>query len=275
MAIGTPTYNGGATTNAGGTSFSAAPSTSIPSGSYVVLMINRDNNTTSDGDNSEVTSVTDTQGNTWTKLKEMTNGQGAAAAGAMVSVWGCYPSGTYGTTTATATFAVGQSALALLFFAVPVGAALGVDGTASKAIDASTGFGSLSITGLPSKERVWLRFCCKEGNGTTAITATSGWTSFGITAQNGPGITATNHIMYRAEYKVATSTGETSNPTWGTSGDAASVLIALSEGAVAARERVLRWDGSSWVPASVSTYAGSFTARQVKYWNGTSWVRRN
>ncbi len=231
MAIGTPTYNGGATTNAGGTSFAVSPSTSIGADNYVLLVINRDNNSTTDGDNGEVTGVTDTQGNTWTKLKEMTNGQGAANGGTMISVWGCRPSGTYGTTQATVTFGAARDALSCYFIAVPIasGVSLQLDGSASNAIDATTGFGSSGLTGLASKERVWIRACCKEGNGTTAITATSGWTSFGLTGQNGPTITAANHIMYRAEYKVATSTGETSNPTWSTSGDAAAVLLAMSE----------------------------------------------
>lgn len=231
MAIGTPTYNGGATTNAGGTSFAVSPSTSIGADNYVLLVINRDNDSTTDGDNGEVTGVTDTQGNTWTKLKEMTNGQGAAAAGAMISVWGCRPSGTYGTTQATVTFGAARNALACYFIAIPIGAgnSMQLDGTQSVAIDAAIGFGSQTISGLASAQRAYISACCKEGNATTAIVATLGWTSFGLTGQNGPTITATNHIMYRSEYKVATSTGETSNPTWATSGDAASVMLALSE----------------------------------------------
>jgi len=285
MAIGTPTYNGGATTNAGGTSFSVAPSTSIPANSGVLLVINRDNYGTTDGDLGEVTGVTDTQGNTWTKFKEMTNGQGAAAAGAMISVWGCRPSGTYGTTSATITFGTAMDALAAYFIAIPLGAGenLQVDGTASIAIDGAAGFGSQSITGLSSKSRVWISACCKEGNGTAAITATSGWTSFGLTGQNGPTITATNHIMYRSEYKVATSTGETSNPTWSTSGDAASVLIALSIDAenqagtssskTSVPSRVKQWNGSAWISREVRDHEGSeWVPRAVRYWDGTQWV---
>lgn len=282
MALGTPTYNGIATTNTSVTSFNAAPTTAIPANCGVLIVINRDNAGTTDGDLNEVTNVTDTQGNAWVKIREQTNGNGAAAAGAMISVWGCVPSGTYGTTTATVTFAVGQPALAVYFIAIPIsaGATIQIDGTASNVIDAAAGFGSLSITGLSSVNRAYLRFCCKEGNATTAITATSGWTSFGLTEQNGPTITATNHIMYRAEYKVATSTGETSNPTWSTSGDAASVMIALKEQILFTKNtdkrKVLRWNGSAWVPADMKDRRGSsWPQSKVKYWNGSSWVSRN
>ena len=230
----------------------------------------------------EVTDVTDTQGNAWVKIKELTNGNGAAGAGAMISVWGCVPSGTYGTTSATVTFAVAELALSVYFIAIPIsaGTTVQVDGTDSVAIDASTGFGSQSITGLSSENRAYLSFCCKEGNGTTAITATSGWTSFGLTGQNGPTVIAANHIMYRAEYKVATSTGETSNPTWSTSGDAASVMIALKEQIPYVtnvdKRKLLRWNGSAWVPADMKDRRGSsWPQSKVKYWDGSSWVPRN
>jgi hypothetical protein len=56
-------------------------------GNLVVFLVAVDNHGTTDADHSEVSGVVDSAGNTYTKAKEFTNGDGAAQAGVTVSVW--------------------------------------------------------------------------------------------------------------------------------------------------------------------------------------------
>src|ERR1041384_4789690 len=71
-----------------GNSIAVTTTAAAESGHLVVVIVAIDNTGTGDGDNSEVNSISDSAGgNTWTKAREFTNGQGAANAGATVSVW--------------------------------------------------------------------------------------------------------------------------------------------------------------------------------------------
>jgi len=65
----------------------ATATTTLSVGNLGVIIIATDNNQTTDGDEVCVSNVTDSAGNTWLKAGEFTNGQGAAQAGALVSVW--------------------------------------------------------------------------------------------------------------------------------------------------------------------------------------------
>ena len=53
----------------------------------IIVVFATDNVSTTDGQTSLHSSVTDSDNNTYTKQCEFTNGQGAAAAGATVSIW--------------------------------------------------------------------------------------------------------------------------------------------------------------------------------------------
>src|SRR5438045_3121939 len=56
-------------------------------GRVYVIVIATDNLSTSDGNTNLHSAYSDATGDTWTKAREFTNGQGTAATGATVSVW--------------------------------------------------------------------------------------------------------------------------------------------------------------------------------------------
>src|ERR1700752_678690 len=70
------------------TSLTMSNSAGAEVGHIVIVLIGKDNTSTVDGDNGEVTSVTDgaTPSNTYIKLREYTRGA-AAGSSATISVW--------------------------------------------------------------------------------------------------------------------------------------------------------------------------------------------
>ena len=71
-----------------GTSIVLTTCAAAEAGNVVVVIVAKDNTQTTDGNTSEVSSITDSAGgNTWAKAREFCNGQGGAASGATVSVW--------------------------------------------------------------------------------------------------------------------------------------------------------------------------------------------
>src|SRR6266850_2926107 len=62
-------------------------STDALAGGVVVVGVAIDNISTTDGDLGDITSVTDSQSNVYTKARQRTNGQGAVAAGACAAIY--------------------------------------------------------------------------------------------------------------------------------------------------------------------------------------------
>jgi hypothetical protein len=197
---------------------------------FAILTIVSDNTSTVDGDNGEVTSVTGGNG-TWTKLGEYTNSNGAAAAGVTNSLWMFTPSGTNGTGTVF-TINYGSARVdkcaSLWVFSKASGQSVRIDTETTvqtSGVDASTNFGSVSFAGLTSQARLYFRGAGKEANTTTANTVSSGFTN--ITANRSRNNASA--VIVRGEFRINTSTGETSNPTLAVSGDTACVFVALEE----------------------------------------------
>ena len=71
------------------TSFTVATTAVIEVGNLVIGLIASDNTATTDTSANKVTGITDPSGNTWTKIGEATNGQGAAQAGTVVAAFYC------------------------------------------------------------------------------------------------------------------------------------------------------------------------------------------
>lgn len=212
-----------------GTSFSLAPTTTVAVGKILIAQIALDNNDTSDGATSLITSVTDVQGNTYTKLAEYTNGEGSAGAGVTVSLWFSRIT-TQLSSGNNVTFAFAASitakVAALNMFSVGASKTLSQSDTAvGNATDASNDFGSAAFSGLSSKERLYYRLLGKEANTTTSMTVSSGFSSAARERSHND----TNAIALYAEFRINTSTGETSNPTLAVSGDTAGVFVALEE----------------------------------------------
>lgn len=205
---------------------------SLAANDWIVFLVAADNITTTDGDSNDHTLTGESL--TWVKLGEQTNGNGSAAAGVTLSLWMARNTtgSTIGTFDFTVTFAsavVDKCATAWKFGA---GSTLAyVTGSRQyNTTDGSTGYGSVSISGLPSIERLYFRALAKEANASSQITVSTNFTALTT-------VRSRNHadaVLARGEFRINTSTGETSNPTHAVSGDTVGIFVAISEGEPAA-----------------------------------------
>jgi hypothetical protein len=219
----------------------------LDAGNVGLLVVVCDNTSTSDGETSEVSSVADSAGNNWVKQGEYCNGNGAAGAGIVTSVWMTRAGSTLasgGTITATLAAASKDRCASAWEFTSGSGLIKSITNI-NNVVDASNGFGSVSPSGMPSKSRLFFRGLGKEANSTTALTPTASWTAITATRSRNN----TNAVLVRGEFRINTSTGETSNPTMAVSGDTAGVLVTLEEA----------FSGTAGVSASNATASGSAT----------------
>lgn len=194
-----------------------------------VLIVSTDNITTTDGVTNDHTSVTGGNG-VWTKHGEYTNGEGAAASGITVSLWSFQSTGAnaVGTVfTINLSGSVVDKAAQGHKFTVAAGNALQNGATAiGDATDASNGYGSAAHSGLSSLSRLWIRALGKEANTSTNITPSASFSRFTSMIRSRNNVDA---VTIHGEWRINTSTGETSNPTLAVSGDTAAVFAALEE----------------------------------------------
>lgn len=115
-----------------------------------------------------------------------------------------------------------------------------VAGNQTATASASNGFGSTAHSGLSSAERCYFMAGCKGANTTTALTASTNFTSTAWTIRSRNNASAR---ILRAEFRINTSTGETSNPTLAVSGNYATLHVALEETTEPAANRALLIDG--------------------------------
>jgi len=225
MGIATGTYLGGNSASTAVSSWSSALTAAPAVGECALIWVVTNNIATADGPSSTHTAFSGA-GRTWTKLGEITASSGAAEDGVTISAWLSSPAESAGGTlsftvdfSAPITFKVAQGRAIS-------GADIGVDASAMRTNYAQTAYGSMTLSGLSSKERLWLRMSGGEYGASTNATPTSGWT-VGSGVNTGSN---TSGLMARNEYKVATSTGETSAFTQNIAVDSASIFVALSEG---------------------------------------------
>ncbi len=235
MAI---TAVGGFGTSSSGTSTTTLThNTSQTIGSAVgvaMLWVVSDNIATADGNTTDHQSITGGVG-TWTKLGEYTNTVGGAAAdGVTVSLWKYQQSSgsSEAAFNATITFsaAVVDKCAIGWRFAVTSGNTLSLDTEASpnpspNGTDGSNDFGSVAFSSLSSQERLYIRALGKEANTTTAITVSTNFTNTTVVRSRNNAAA----VIARGEFRINTSTGETSNPTLAVSGDTAGLFAALEE----------------------------------------------
>src|SRR5574343_240405 len=167
-------------------------------------------------------SVTDTVSNTYVKIAE------SAGNSQTVSLWmsKLTSSLTLGSLTANFGSSISDKHIGAWEFSVASGYTLIESTTEQTNTNTTSGFGSLAFSGLGSVSRLWFRGCGKNANSTTAITATTNFTSAGW-ADRSRNNTAAR--LGRAEFRINTSTGETSNPTFAVAGNYATVFVALDE----------------------------------------------
>ena len=229
MAITSVAARGTGVSSSSGTTVGVTPTGTIVAGRVAVLTVSTDNTQTTTGTSSNHSTVTDSAGNTWAKLGEYTNGQSAAAAGITVSVWMSQLTTqlTTGTpVTATLSTARVDKAASLYEFSVSGGSTLQLAAANQYGVvNAANGFGSLSFSGLTSKEYLFFRGMGKEANTTTALTVSSGFAAISNTRSRNN----SSAVTVYGEFDIVTATGVTSNPTLAVSGDAASVFVVLEE----------------------------------------------
>lgn len=235
VPVGSPASNiasvgtmGTGTSSTSNTSIATTTATnSLAAGDTALLVCVTDNTTTTDGNSNDHTGCADSLGNTWEKLYEYTNGEGSAAAGVTVSLWMLYATAAVATgTVVTVTLGTARVDKVTSVWKFTSNTKLRLSTAATgNATDASNGFGSASFSSLPSLQRLYFRGLGKEANSTTANTVTTNFTN--ITAQRSRNNAAA--VLVRGEFRINTSTGETSNPTLAVSGDTAGIFVALEE----------------------------------------------
>lgn len=199
----------------------------VPVGNLLVLAIAVDNNGTTDADHGEITGVTDSGGNVWTKAREYTNGQGAANAGATISVWFAKVTTALGSgdaiTVALSTSKTAKAISAWEFSLSGRASTVSVESGTQEARD-NADAGSLALSGLATRTYLFFRAIAHEG-GSVSMTETSGYTQISAASSGGG---ADSSMSVQGEFKIANVTGETSDPTLGDTGrDNASVFVAL------------------------------------------------
>jgi hypothetical protein len=266
-----------------GTGISAASSTTftlttatntLASGDFALLTVASDNTSTADANSSDHTSVSGGTG-TWSKLGEYTNGNGAAAAGVTTSVWLFQATGTVSLgTVITVTLGTARvdKVASMWKYTKAAGTSIRLDPDAAtnpinNGIDAANGFGSVAFAGLPSQSRLYYRGLGKEANSTTAITVSGSFTAItGNRSRNNA-----SAILLRGEFRINTSTGETSNPTLAVVGDTAGVFVALEEFTPPAAQsltQATRFDNSNTFYAPTVT-RGTVTLNQGTRYDNT------
>lgn len=228
MAFGGGSSIGTGATSAAATSTTITTSSTVSAGGLIVVRVAKDNTSTTDGVTNEVTSVTDSAGNTYTKGGEYTTGQGSAKAGATVAVF-------YGKLTSQlasgGTITINhdsQTDVAVSANAYTMGSGTIAQGGSTQTLAVTAGSpGSMSLSGLTSREYLFLRAVAEEEEAGSATTPSSGYTASDVVVSTTAG-SATSNITLRGEARILTGTGSTSDPS-GDVADHASVFLALYE----------------------------------------------
>jgi len=199
-------------------------------GDVLIVGIASDNTSTTFADNSEVLSVTDPRGNTYTKAREVNN---AAAAGASctISLW--YSQ----ITTAiqindlfTVTWVSSRTAksFSVQKFTMAAGSTVSIQAGISSQVDGGAP-GSLDLT-TPNAEFLWVRaFAHEAPNTDLPFTKTAAYSTL-IYSDGTSGGGAASNMCIGGEADVFTGTTNPSNPTIANA-DHASVLVAFKENA--------------------------------------------
>jgi hypothetical protein len=254
------TLGSAADATAGVSSFTlTTATTAVSQYDEIIVVVAIDNTNTTDGTFNEVTSVTiddpsDSFGpQGFAKVAEYTNGNGAAKAGITISVWKLRAPIPYALSSVITinhgTTPTDKCAIARVFSSTtPLIVSTGITNPVLNATDASTGFGSATISGLSSKEYLFVRGLAKAANTTTSITASTNFTGWGATVRSQNASTA---VIARAEHRVVTATSSTSNPTLAVSGDTAGAFLAFEEAAADTLALLHTTDADIALPPSV------------------------
>lgn len=226
---------------AAATNMQAALAASLNNGEAIVVICMTDNLATATGPSNTHSDafieLTATPGSiqALTKAGEYTfSPTGAAGDGVTTSIWYAKASQNYTTSHRfVVNFTGSITAKVLLANAFTMGAAtvLAHDPT-TDGDGAATDPASRTLSGLTSREWLVVRGIGGESAATTLLTPTSTWSTFTAGTQTSGGGAATN-ISGRGEYKIATATSFTSDPTK-VAEDYSSLMVAIYEQTAAA-----------------------------------------
>jgi hypothetical protein len=231
--------------------FNATALASAAINNAIILIMSTNGVSLSDGSTNYHTDVTDSQGNTWTKLGEFTKTYFAATICPTVSIWFCLVTTamTIGVDTITATFStnLGCAACESRQFASVAGATPTVVASATDGLQDSDVAASLSISGLSSNSYLYIRGTSHYFSSFAVAgvyTPTTGHTAFvsnhtNSTIASGGGGFA---MASRGEFLIETGTGDTTQPEFqpASFNDDASLMIALSLGTPAVGDLILQ-----------------------------------
>jgi len=230
MAIAFVSNRAGAGNGSSSSTLAFSPIVTWTAGNLFLLCIVFDNVSTTVSNSNDCTGVTDNTaggGNTWSKAHERTQSNGAAADGVTVAVF--YSKLTNNITTSdtiTVQFSASVTDKISVAAEFTIGGTPSLETTKDQHSLAGNGYGSNVIGSLSSIERLYAMYGGKESNSVNALDALS--TSFSALS-NARSRNNAAAVRTSGEYRINTSTGETSNPTHTISADTASVFIAISE----------------------------------------------
>jgi hypothetical protein len=206
-------------------------SANVAAGKVAFAIIAKDNTSTVDGNNNEVTSVVDNQGNIWEKQAEFTNGQGSAGTGATISLWKSkITTALSGANNLTFNFpSCTAKAVIACSFAVAAGNDLQLAAAPVTLAADAAGSQNLSISGLPSKQYLFIRLGAFEGPLSGAGFGTSSGHTYASLGQLGTsGGSANTNMSLVTAYTIATATGSNASVQCGTV-DQANLYLAFEE----------------------------------------------
>jgi hypothetical protein len=230
MAI---TYNAQVAANwnkTSGTTLTANPTTAIPAGSFLIVECVADNTgTANQTSGSNEISFSDNAGNTYTKIREVLRGAGSANAGVTTALFWCLTSNALSTSNSfTTTLSASKTAKAFRVHRFNFDGGNIVLEAHNGAQEAST-TPSVALSGLTSRSYLFFGTVGRERPTTDSETQDADYTNPNTLDYGTSGGVAATNVSMVSGYRIATLTGDTYNPTLGTSGDWGAILAAFYE----------------------------------------------
>lgn len=233
MTISAVTERGSGFDKTTDTTHAISPSAAITVGKIAWCYCITDNTTLVTGASTDHTSVTDTDGHTWTKVFERNQSSaGGVNDGTTHSLWFTKVTSEIGTgDSVTLTIGTARPVKLLLLFENTVTAGSTVQLAASGAAfeEANSATVSVTLAGLPSKEYLFLGCVAREEidiTWTEDADYTNVFASEGVASSGGG--SATNQTGFLG-HRIATLTGDTFAPTLAGVGSRAAALVAIEE----------------------------------------------
>lgn len=234
MAISIVSGNRGtATEKTADQTLSLAPSAALAAGNYGLLAVVVDNVGTAEGETAHV-SVTDSQGHTWTRLREQTEANTAAGTGVTCALFLAKLTNGLGTgdtisIALTANATAKGAGLAELSVAAGKTLVLSAGGANGSNGAAATSY-SVALASLANVPGLYVGMAACENEVDAACTLDSGYTALAFgSVGSGTAGAADSNVRARVGTLANTSTGDTFDATGLTSADRATILVRLEE----------------------------------------------